>query len=922
MIARSRLVAGGAAAALAASLTIVSGAPASAAGAAKPGADCATDPAAHLAGVPSPTDFLGFPLGAGQQRVVTNAEIRGYLAAVDQASDRVVTGSLAQSATGQPLPYAIVSTERNIGRLDAIARQVRALRDPRTTPAQVAARIAADGPAIVWVTGNVHGGETSGADAALRTLYELSAGLSCDVRTRNANLVTVIVPTQNPDGRDANRRQNAFGFDLNRDWFARTQPETDGKVDLLRAYPPQVYVDAHEMGGRRYFFPPNADPIHHEIAGEVVDWINRIGAANSAAFGYNGACDEVVTTECYFNYDVYDLFFMGYGDSVPATGFGAAGMTYEKGSASAVEDRVQQQFNTQWATLGWSAANRREVLDGYYRIWRTALAEGRAGELEPNEVVQPDNTVQFPVPDIAIRSYFLLPDRQLGDARRLVERLRGMDVEVYRLRAPITVPNARIFGGRSATNLKVPAGAYWIPMEQPQKHWIQAIMGEDPYVPFPYFYDVSSWSNPLLTGVPTVYTGDSLKPKADRVTRPEGGVIHIGQASSYTYPLDSSAAAELTFTLLGRDVPLRRDTATGGVSLPAGAAPRDLDELAGAAGVTVTASRAPAAGTALRKPDVGLFAGTGISTTSGSYGEARYVLGSKWGLDLTPVTTADINDNTAAFTGRDVLLVPDGGSATGGLTAAGLANLQSWVTAGGTYLGLRNEGTRVARAAGLTSTMEVAKPAGYQVLGSHFRVDTDQASAIALGRPGEDFEFNNSDPILSASTTGTNVLRYPSDDRFWSNGYTVNAEVLKGTAALVDEPLGAGRAVLFAYNPLFRAYNESGIHLVANALLAPPATGAPAQASRQRQAAKSAAVEPNLGGEWRPITIEVPAAERAQAAAVVEAYTGTAQVSEAGGSAYFLIPNPDGLQADEHPFLRDLVSDLRARQIPLRSVIG
>jgi hypothetical protein len=84
--------------------------------------------------VPSPTDFLGFPLGAGQQRVVTNAEIRGYLAAVDGASDRVVTGTLAESATGQPLPYAIVSTERNIDRLDAIARQVRALRDPRITP--------------------------------------------------------------------------------------------------------------------------------------------------------------------------------------------------------------------------------------------------------------------------------------------------------------------------------------------------------------------------------------------------------------------------------------------------------------------------------------------------------------------------------------------------------------------------------------------------------------------------------------------------------------------------------------------------------------------------------------------------------------------------------------------------------------------
>jgi hypothetical protein len=71
---------GGVAAALAASLTLVAGSPANASAAntdpAGAGANSGADPAAHLPGVPSPTDFLGFPLGIGQQRVVTNAEIR------------------------------------------------------------------------------------------------------------------------------------------------------------------------------------------------------------------------------------------------------------------------------------------------------------------------------------------------------------------------------------------------------------------------------------------------------------------------------------------------------------------------------------------------------------------------------------------------------------------------------------------------------------------------------------------------------------------------------------------------------------------------------------------------------------------------------------------------------------------------------
>ncbi|GIF12882.1 M14 family zinc carboxypeptidase [Actinoplanes teichomyceticus] len=892
-------------------------------------APCGSDPGGHLATVPSPEEYLGFPLGAGQQRVVTNDEIRGYLSAVDRASDRVVTGTMGASVRGRPLPYAVVSGRGQVepGTLDRIAAQIRGLRDPRRLGPGAARRIAAERPAIVWIAGNVHGGETSGADAALKTLYELAAGRSCAARRRADNLITVIVPTQNPDGREALRRQNEYGFDLNRDWFARTQPETDHKIELLRRLPPQVFVDAHEMGGQRYFFPPNADPIHHEIADQPVDWINRIGEANKAGFGYHGPCTDAVTTECYFNYEYYDLFYMGYGDTVPAAGFGAAGMTYEKGGASAVQDRVQQQFHTQWATLGWAAAHKREVLDGYYRIWVDALAEGRAGTLEPNEVVQPTNTVQFPVPDLRIRSYFLMPGRQLADVRRLVERLRRMDVEVYRVTEPVEVPHARIFGGRGATGLTVPAGAYWIPMEQPQKHWIQAVMGEDPYVPFPYFYDVSSWSNPLLAGIDTVYTGDPVRPRAEPVRRIEGGRTRPAPAGgSYTYRADSAAAAQLTFRLLGRGVPVTREPSTDLVRIPARALTPAADRLAGSLGVTLTAGRRPAGGTPIARPDVGLFAGAGISTTSGSYGEARYVLGRQWGLDLTPVTSADINDNTPAFTGRTVLLVPDGGDATGGLTATGQANLRNWIARGHTYIGLRNQGTRMARAAGLTSTTEKPKPADYLVIGSHLRVDVDAGGPVALGRPAEDFQFNNDDPILTPSTTGANVVTYPAGDTFWHNGYTVAADTLKGTSAVVDEPIGAGRAVLFAFNPLFRAYHDSGRQLVANALLAPAGPRSPLSLSpgvdpaRARAAAQPAPA--NLGGQWRPARIQVATADLARTQHLVSRYTDTATVEVAGDSAYLTIPNPDGRQFDEHPFLRDLVGQLRSAGIPLRRVVA
>ena len=64
----------------------------------------------------------------------------------------------------------------------------------------------------------------------------------------------------------------------------------------------------------------------------------------------------------------------------------------------------------------------------------------------------------------------------------MVRRLQRMDVEVAcsgprRLRCPITaVRPAR----RPAT---LPAGTYWVPMAQAQKHWVQAMLNEDTYTP-------------------------------------------------------------------------------------------------------------------------------------------------------------------------------------------------------------------------------------------------------------------------------------------------------------------------------------------------------------------------------------------------------------------------------------------------------
>ena len=230
----------------------------------------------YLDTVPTGEDVasIGFEIGSQE---VTSAQSNDYIAAVDGASDRVVSGTAATSVEGRDLDYAIVGDPANVtpSGLAAIQDAIGELRDPLTLAGE-AEQLAEDTPAILWVDGSPHGGEESGADASLKVLYDLAARTDCAAEQILDEAIVLIVPILNPDGRELDQRRNVNGFDMNRDWFARTQPEIDGVLEFMRQYPPQLAIDAHEMGTYTYFFPPNADPVYHEIPDQAIHWINDL----------------------------------------------------------------------------------------------------------------------------------------------------------------------------------------------------------------------------------------------------------------------------------------------------------------------------------------------------------------------------------------------------------------------------------------------------------------------------------------------------------------------------------------------------------------------------------------------------------------------------------------------------------------------
>jgi len=798
-------------------------------------------------GVRPASEVIGFDIGSQE---VSVAESNAYLEAVDADSLRVVHDVAATSVGGLPIEYAIVGTPDRVTEtgLGEIRASLQVLRDPLADAEAVDAALSAT-PAVLWVSANVHGNEESGADAALHVLYELANRSDCVVTNILADAIVVILPIQNPDGREEGTRRNLYGFDMNRDWFARTQPETDGKLEVIRQYPPMLYIDAHEFGLPNYFFPPNADPEYHEVPDTAHDWINELYSPAIA-----GQFDREKIK--YFHGAPYDFFAIVFGDTVPTTGYHAAGMTFEKESSDAISVREHEHFTSMWASIAAGAGARSSVLAGWHASYVEAYQQGLDGELEPNDVFEPKHDLYQPVPDVTVRHYFLRndPDRA-AELQLLTRRLQRMDVTVNQLTEELSLDAFHPYGDPSeATTL--PPGTYWIPMAQAQKHWIQAMLHEDPWIPFEVTYDVTAWSNPLLMNLDGGWTGEDVAP-------------------------------------VGAPVAEQAEPASP-------ARPADM-------------------------PSIGLFEIPNSTRGFEAAGQARYLFDQVWGLvknaDYRDVTAADI---TAGLVGIDVLVIPDGYANYGvqALGAKGKRALRDWVNAGGRLVAWQG-GVEIAVKAGV-STVKLAG-SHTDAPGTLLRVSLDGSSPLAAGIGDRDWVMYQDDATMKPGL-GAAVATFPAagEPDYAASGLTIGVDGLAGTAALVDEGVGAGRAVLFSVDPNFRGWTQGTQRLLWNALVGPDPAGASlaaAAGSRERAAAEKAAADavakvPALGSAIR---IRVATADAATTAKVLQRHGAEVVREDLGAETLFLVANRDDLSYDEHPTFELIVRDLQKAGVSLRA---
>ncbi len=397
------------------------------------------------------------------------------------------------------------------------------------------------------------------------------------------------------------------------------------------------------------------------------------------------------------------------------------------------------------------------------------------------------------------------------------------------------------------------------------------------------FYDVTAWSLPLTLGLEAFWTEDAgavtgerlaLDP-ADRVRplAPAGGVTGGIARSAYVFPNDRQAAAELALALLDEGFivnastrPLRadgRDYPRGTFVIRTQRNPEALHEriaeLATERRMPVTAiqSAFPDQGAvgvgsesvrAVNQPRILVAAGPGITQTS--YGALWHFLERELGYPFVPVPLANIG-RMHTISDYNVLIIPSGTAATirSQLGNGGIERLKRWVQDGGVVIAyggatafLTADGIELTTVKRITDndnakkdtlpgdpdlTPPVASPsanpnAPAPVPGAIFRATLDTSHWLTLGyeRSTLPVLFSGSG-MLRPSTKGANPVSFVGDDlRISGFVWPDNTErLLEGTIWAAVESHGRGHAILFAEDPLFRAFWRGTARLLTNAMM-------------------------------------------------------------------------------------------------------
>jgi Zinc carboxypeptidase len=153
------------------------------------------------AGVPSPKDVLGYYIGA-PKKLSYVADIYRYYRALAAASNRVKVFDVGRTDEGRECIVVAISDRDTIRNLDAYKADLAKLADPRGLSEEQARQIVAKAKPIYMFTGGLHSAETGPPEMLMELAYRLAVEESPLYDQIRRNVIVMIAPVLEPDGRD------------------------------------------------------------------------------------------------------------------------------------------------------------------------------------------------------------------------------------------------------------------------------------------------------------------------------------------------------------------------------------------------------------------------------------------------------------------------------------------------------------------------------------------------------------------------------------------------------------------------------------------------------------------------------------------------------------------------------------------------
>lgn len=297
--------------------------------------------------VPTPQKFLGYIAGAPDH--LTYAEdVYRYMRALEAASPRVKVFSIGKSEEGREMIAVAIADEQTIGNLSHYQEITAKLADPRALADADAAKLIKEGKPIYYITGAMHSPETGSPEMLMELAYRLVVEETPFVQSIRGNIITLITPVLEVDGRDrmvdtVRWQQNNpdasqppliywghyVAHDNNRDMIGLALNLSRNVLDLFFHWHPQVVHDLHESIPFLYIStgtgPYNAwlDPVAidewERMAYNEVQTLTEKGLPGVWTHGfYDGWAPNYMFWAAH-GHNAIGRFYETFGNGVPAT---------------------------------------------------------------------------------------------------------------------------------------------------------------------------------------------------------------------------------------------------------------------------------------------------------------------------------------------------------------------------------------------------------------------------------------------------------------------------------------------------------------------------------------------------------------------------------------------------------------------------